>query len=712
VLLGMTNTPDTAAIRSDLQYMTARWSELGRPCVFEVRAFKENAQPQIAKFAPDWLDESVDWIETMNALGYNIYAVRNPIRHDVTGSAKDTDILAAFFLWADCDDPAAAGNVHRFDGPKWSAAVVTGNVPSVRVHTYWQLKEPCTDMAAWRDMQITIAHHFASDPSVVNPSRIMRVGGTVAYPDSKKQARGYIREVTTIRTRYDEERAPVTMDQMGRVFGERQPARQASHPHAAFDIDVGHKSVLDRKRIAIQALSGEAWNIAVFKLVGSYARKGLSDDEIHSLTAPLTLAGYTVDQTRGEVQDMINRTRRNPNFSDSAPVHAEQAMTAAVEAAPKIAPFKTWKPINALMLPPRDFVYGKHYIRKFASVTVAPGGLGKSTLVLAECIAIATGRDILGIQPKARERVVYFNAEDPLEEVQRRVLALCQHHNIAQSELVDWLYLASGRETELILAVGDAGNIVESVFELIEAYASDIKPAVFAFDPLANMTESPETNDVFRRLGKRLSRMADAHNCSIEIVHHTRKLNGKEAEVEDSRGGGALIGAVRAGRVLNPMTADEAAKAGIETHIDHFRIEAAGKNNLSRPSPHATWLRRVSIDLPNGDSVASIEPWKWPDAFEGVNVEHACKIQREVAAMKDPPRANPQSAAWVGHVIGRVLGMDVRDKSDKSRIIAMVKSWLKTGVLKQIYVHDSRDGRDVPAIVAGPNNPSITSEGR
>ncbi len=56
------------------------------------------------------------------------------------------------------------------------------------------------------------------------------------------------------------------------------------------------------------------------------------------------------------------------------------------------------------------------------------------------------------------------------------------------------------------------------------------------------MTESPETNDVFRKLGKRLSRMADKLNCSIEIVHHTRKLNGKEAEVEDSRGGGALVG--------------------------------------------------------------------------------------------------------------------------------------------------------------------------
>jgi hypothetical protein len=701
---------DPAAIRADLEYMTARWPELGVPAVFEIRAFKEHSQPQVAKFSPDWIDDAVDWIENMNGLGFNIYAVRNPIRHDVSGSAKDSDIIGACFLWADCDDPAAAGNVYRFDGPKWSAAVTTGTVPSIRVHVYWQLETPITDMAEWRAMQQQIAAHFGSDSSVVNPSRIMRVGGTVAYPASHKLARGYVKELTTIRTKYDEERPPVTLEQMRRVFGSSTPAAPRTD---AFQIDTGLAPAMDRERVAIQAMSGQEWNNAVLRLVGSYVRKGLSDGEIHALTDPLTLAGYTVDQTRTEVQDMITRTRANPKFeAEAQDQKTERAMAIALDVAPKVAPFKSWKPIDPLSLPPRDFIYGKHYIRKFASVTVAPGGLGKSTLVLAECIAIATGRPILGVVPKARERVVYFNAEDPEEEIDRRVLALCQHHGIEQSELVDWFYRASGRETELILAVGDAGDIVEPVFELIEAYARDIKPAVFAFDPLANMTESPETNDVFRRLGKRLSRFADAHNCSIEIVHHTRKLNGKEAEVEDSRGGGALIGAVRAGRVLNPMTADEAVKAGIETHVDHFRIEAAGKNNLSRPSTSATWLRRVSIELPNGDSVASVEAWEWPDAFDGVSADDARKVQIEIMHMDEPPRANPQSAAWVGHVVGRVLGMDTADKADKARINTMVKTWIKTGVLEQIEVRDTRNGRDVPAIIAGSNNPAAVQEGR
>ncbi len=378
---------------------------------------------------------------------------------------------------------------------------------------------------------------------------------------------------------------------------------------------------------------------------------------------------------------------------------------------PPAAPFKSWEPLNPLDIPERDFVYGRHYIRKFASVTVAPGGLGKSTLVLAEMIAIATGRPILGIQPKRRERVVYFNAEDPLDEIQRRVFAIIQHHNIPQEELVGWLYLASGRDYDLILSYGEDGQIFEEAFALMERFAAEVKPGVMAFDPLANMTEAPETNDVFRRLGKRLSRFADKCDLSVENVHHTRKLNGKEAEVEDSRGGGALIGAVRSARVLNPMTPEDAAKAGLETHIDHFKIEAAGKNNLARAAETATWLRRVSVEIPNGDLVAAVEPWAWPDAFDGVSSEDARRVQLAIGSMEDdPPRANVQSAQWVGLTVARVLGMDPDDKAHRSRINSMIRAWLKTGVLEIVEVRDRRNGRDVKAILAGGNNPASKGE--
>lgn len=388
-------------------------------------------------------------------------------------------------------------------------------------------------------------------------------------------------------------------------------------------------------------------------------------------------------------------------------IRAMRAPTAEAErnGVPAVAPFRSWVSVDPRGIAPRTFLYGKHYVRKFASVTVAPGGLGKSTLVLAECIAMATGRAILGVKPAGLLKVVYFNAEDPFDEIQRRVLAICQHYGINQSELVGQLFVASGRDQELILSKGDEGAIVEATFELVERYAEAENIDVFAFDPLANMTEAPETNDAFRRLGKRISRMADRLNCSIELVHHTRKLNGNEATVEDSRGGSALIGAVRAGRALNPMTPDEAAKAGLETHIDHFRIEAAGKNNLSRSSPHSTWYQRVSIDLPNGDEVASLEPWQWPDAFAGVSDNDALRVWGMVKHANPAPRYSSQSAQWVGKIVAEVLGLNLDDKNHRARVNTMIGTWVKTGVLAVEEVEDTRNGRTTKAVFAGPNQP-------
>lgn len=368
--------------------------------------------------------------------------------------------------------------------------------------------------------------------------------------------------------------------------------------------------------------------------------------------------------------------------------------------------FQPWVAIDPLTFPPRSFLYGKHYIRKFASVTVAPPGIGKSTLDLIDALAMATGRPLLGTQPVQRLRVVYFNAEDPREEIERRVLAACQHFDINQAELEDWLFTASGRDVDLIFARGEAGDIVEDAFGLITAFHAEYRPDVFIFDPLANMTESPETNDVFRRLGKRLSQLADECDCAIEVVHHTRKLGGREADIEDSRGGSALVGAVRSGRVLNPMSADEAARAGLLTHIDHFRIDRGGKSNLARLSDHAIWFQKLGVDMPNGDEVAVVRPWKWPDAFEGISKEMTLKVRTRLAELDPPARANPQAKNWAGYIIADVVGIDASDKAGRARVLRMIKTWLNTGVLLQEERHSPRDGRDIPVILPGPNDPS------
>ena len=46
-------------------------------------------------------------------------------------------------------------------------------------------------------------------------------------------------------------------------------------------------------------------------------------------------------------------------------------------------------------IPPREWLYGHHLIRGFVSLTIAPGGVGKTALLVLDSIAMASGRDLI-----------------------------------------------------------------------------------------------------------------------------------------------------------------------------------------------------------------------------------------------------------------------------------------------------------------------------
>jgi hypothetical protein len=85
---------------------------------------------------------------------------------------------------------------------------------------------------------------------------------------------------------------------------------------------------------------------------------------------------------------------------------------------------RPFTPIDEASLPPREWLYGRHYQRRTVSITAAPGGFGKSSLDMVEAIAMATGRNLLGEEPPVRLRVWLHNGDDSREEMDRRVVAI------------------------------------------------------------------------------------------------------------------------------------------------------------------------------------------------------------------------------------------------------------------------------------------------
>ena len=266
-------------------------------------------------------------------------------------------------------------------------------------------------------------------------------------------------------------------------------------------------------------------------------------------------------------------------------------------------PFK-WR--DPSTFPRRQFVYGRHYARKFLSVTVAPTKVGKSSLCLVEAVAMATGRNLLGIKPVRPMRVWYWNGEDPKEELERRALAICLYHDIDHHEVEKNLFLDSGRDTEIIVATQTkTGTVIATpVEDALTAALIDGKFDVFILDPAVSIHRVSENDNMaIDAVAKTFGRIADKANVAIEAVHHTRKLGGQEATIEDSRGASAWVSAARDVRVLNRMTKDEGAKAGIEPGKErlYFRADTDGNlsprigNGMVQPRlPRARqWLRRA-----------------------------------------------------------------------------------------------------------------------
>ena len=420
-------------------------------------------------------------------------------------------------------------------------------------------------------------------------------------------------------------------------------------------------------------------------------------DQLQSVCSSLKVVHLPVTEKKEDVTDYFGLFGTKEEFDrlvkDAPTIKCKPQST---------VPFKSWGVVDALMIPPRRFLYDNHYIRNFASITIATGGVGKSTLCLTEMIAMATGRNLLGVEPSQKMKVLYFNGEDPHEEIVRRVLATCEHFGVEQEELVDHLYIASGRDYDLLLSEGYEGEINEGNFSLIEEFCKDKGIDVFCADPLANMTTADETNMVFRTLAKRLSDLADSCGISIELVHHTRKGNGLDTTVESARGGSSLIAAVRSARVLSPMTKEEADKAGLETHVNHFRVEL-GKSNLAKPVDKAVWFEKKSHDLDNGDSCAVLERWEFPDAFSGMSVDIGRKIQRRIEAER--PKQSTRAENWAGKIIIEEMELDIKesDKAARVRATQILREWVRTGVVAIYEEHDARQGRVTKLYCQGDN---------
>ena len=198
---------DKDIIAQFITIITADWSNTPHQVGgFEIRCLGENRSTVWQIFALNAVSEATDLAVRMNANKLNVYMTINPIDMGAVvksgKSANDSDILRAHYSFADADDVQGITGLDKLAGLiEPDITITTGTIPHERRHAYWRLTEPCLDLPLWKERQKQIAVKFKTDKAVVNPSRIMRLAGTVSYPNPAKLAKGYVPELVTMHER-------------------------------------------------------------------------------------------------------------------------------------------------------------------------------------------------------------------------------------------------------------------------------------------------------------------------------------------------------------------------------------------------------------------------------------------------------------------------------------------------------------------------------
>ena len=467
---------------------------------------------------------------------------------------------------------------------------------------------------------------------------------------------------------------------------------------------------------AIKAAAGPEHEADALEIYQEWAQRwedGENDADVveadfRRMKAPFRVGGSRLIEHAGDAGKAINAQQwaepdyvpveRSESLFDDSPPPSKNLAKSLLRATAYSFP-------EPSKIPMRQEIYGQHYYRKFVSATVAPSGVGKSSLEIVEALAIASGKPLLGVTARERARVWLWNGEDPRDELERRISAAMLHYGLTRDDIGDRLFVDTGREQEIILAMEGrdgariSSPVVEAVMKTIEENGID----VFQVDPFVSSHRVTENdNGAIDMVTKQWAKIADRTRCAVELVHHVRKLNGGEITVEDSRGAGALLATSRSARALSRMTKVEGQRTGVgDGHRAFFRFGDA-KNNLALVSDDTRWFKLASVQLGNG---AGVDAFEMASLGDSVGVVTIATIDEDVAAETgmdgdltaaalllvgsgEWKRDVRSGDAWIGVAIANAFNLDLEDDDEKGRAKQIVKKMIRDGTLKEEFRTD------------------------
>jgi hypothetical protein len=146
--------------------------------------------------------EAMVWLQKYGDLKYGLYFTVNPPDVDVASKPKKSDVPRGYYLHVDCDPTEGTdveteqtrliAKLNAFK-PAPSGIVKSGN----GVHGYWRLNEPA-DVATVEACNKVLEKQFTGGTQTWNVDRIMRLPGSVNYPNAVKLAKGRVEALSEV----------------------------------------------------------------------------------------------------------------------------------------------------------------------------------------------------------------------------------------------------------------------------------------------------------------------------------------------------------------------------------------------------------------------------------------------------------------------------------------------------------------------------------
>ena len=220
---------------------------------------------------------------------------------------------------------------------------------------------------------------------------------------------------------------------------------------------------------------------------------------------------------------------------------------------------------NAEMMP-RCIV--ENYLYADLAQLVAPGGVGKTTMLLYESVCISLGLDVWGNKVIEKDgHIILVTAEDNIERLGARLFRIMKGMDLSNDQIDEALSKihiidVTGRDAKLVAKVGYSINLTGLPARLCRMYRDD-NIAMVVFDPLVSFgagEDSVNTNE--QELVHAARMMINRLNCCVRYVHHTGQSKAEEKTLSQyaGRNGSAMSDGCRMVTVIQPWNDDGGVK--------------------------------------------------------------------------------------------------------------------------------------------------------